>query len=103
MTLYATRQWKRLRRLKLQVTPLCEACEAIGRLTVATVVDHVVAVTAGGEPFPPLDGLMSLCVSCHNSKTSRVEVHGQQPLIKGCGTDGLPVDKSHPFYGTKRR
>jgi hypothetical protein len=28
-----------------------------------------------------------------------VEQLGQQPLIKGCGVDGLPVDPHHEFYG----
>jgi 5-methylcytosine-specific restriction enzyme A len=58
---YNTTAWQRLRRLKLQTTPLCEACAKLDRLVFAKAVDHIIAVKDGGEAFPPLDGLMSLC------------------------------------------
>jgi 5-methylcytosine-specific restriction protein A len=101
MTLYDTTNWKRLRRRKLAGVPYCEACNAIGRLVPATVVDHVVAVSAGGPMYPSLDQLMSVCAPCHNSKTRRVEQGGLPNVITGCDANGLPVDASHPFYGAK--
>jgi hypothetical protein len=90
-----------VRRRKLAGVPYCEACNAIGRLVPATVVDHVVAVSAGGPMYPRLDQLMSVCAPYHNSKTRRVEQGGLPNVIKGCDANGLPVDASHPFYGAK--
>jgi 5-methylcytosine-specific restriction enzyme A len=67
-----------------------------GVTTTATTVDHKVRVSTGGDPFPPLSGLMSMCASCHNSKTMTGDVHGGVAL-KGAGVDGLPIDPAHPF------
>jgi hypothetical protein len=90
-----------VRRRKLAGVPYCEACNAIGRLVPATVVDHVVAVSAGGPMYLSLDQLMSVCAPYNNSKTKRVEQGGLPNVIKGCDANGLPVDASHPFYGAK--
>jgi 5-methylcytosine-specific restriction enzyme A len=94
---YNTANWQRLRKLKLNVNTLCEMCFPRGRLEPAVHVDHIVAIKDGGEAFPPLDGLMSLCLPCHNEKT-----FGKRDVFKGCGADGLPLDQSHPFYGKER-
>lgn len=61
--------WQRLRKMVLAKEPLCRACKASGRLTVATVVDHIIPMSAGGEND---DGnLQPLCKPCHDSKTYR--------------------------------
>lgn len=101
---YSTARWQRLRRLKLNASPVCEPCHKRGVLRVATVVDHITAVAAGGDPFPPLDGLMAMCPSCHSLKTNAKDnPHafggGGGIAFPGCDTDGLPVDPSHPFLG----
>ena len=70
---YNTSQWQSLRRLKLQDNPLCELCERQGRIVPAVAIDHILSIKAGGNPFPGLDSLMSLCTSCHNRKTRIVE------------------------------
>jgi hypothetical protein len=91
---YSTARWQRLRMAKLMDTPLCEACERRGVIVGADAVDHVVAIEAGGNPFPPLEGLMSLCWSCHSSKTGRVD-RGNKSLkrgLKGCDVHGNPLD-----------
>lgn len=97
---YNTAQWQRLRRLKLSSSPLCEGCESLGLLTLANVVDHRVAIKAGGEPFPSLDGLSSLCKKCHSEKTARgpeaARATSTKPR-KGCRADGSPLDPSHPW------
>jgi len=66
---YSTQRWQRLRRQKLREYPLCEACLQVGRIEPATVVDHRIAINAGGDPYPPLAELTSLCERCHNAKT----------------------------------
>jgi 5-methylcytosine-specific restriction endonuclease McrA len=66
---YTTQRWQRLRRHKLRDKPLCELCLKIGRIEPAVAVDHLLAIKTGGEPYPPLYALMSLCVRCHNTKT----------------------------------
>jgi len=96
--IYNSRTWQRLRTLKLQTVPFCEPCEARGKLVVATVVDHKIAIEKGGDPFPPLSGLTSMCCSCHSTKTLQVERYGQAHVIKGHGLDGLPLDANHSFF-----
>ena len=49
---------------KLAETPGCETCKRRGRLAWATVVDHIVPISAGGPAIPTLDGLRSLCAPC---------------------------------------
>ena len=57
---YSTQRWQRLRRAKLRVYPLCEACLQIGYVEPAAAVDHRTPINAGGDPYPPLDQLASL-------------------------------------------
>jgi hypothetical protein len=96
---YNTGQWHRLRQLKLSVNTLCEPCFKRGRLEPATVVDHIIAIGDGGDPFPGLEGLQSLCASCHNWKTAALErAGGKGVAMKGCDAAGNPIDPAHPFY-----
>lgn len=97
---YNTAAWKALRQAKLQEQPLCEPCKMVGRLKPANTVDHVKSIASGGDPFPPLSGLMAMCPSCHGVKTRAVDsVDGKGVRFKGTRADGLPVDPSHPFFG----
>ena len=98
---YYLGRWQRLRRLKLQASPLCEACLKLGIIVAATAVDHRQPISAGGPAFPPLDGLASLCDRCHNTK-SRSEQSGERHWFqKGCGPDGYPLDPRHPANARK--
>jgi hypothetical protein len=98
---YNTAAWRNLRAEKLKGSPMCEPCERRGRLVPANTVDHVLAIAKGGDPFPPLSGLMSCCTSCHNSKTGAVDRKGGNGVaLKGYGPDGLPIDPQHPCYAT---
>lgn len=94
---YATQRWQRLRRAKLREEPLCKLCLDIGRVEPATVVDHLVAIKKGGEPYPPLYALLSLCEFCHNTKTRVVEQLGRKFLVRGCDVHGMPLDPDHPW------
>lgn len=96
---YNTAIWQRLRRSKLSSQPLCEACSLRGAVRAANAVDHIKPISAGGDPFPPLEGLMALCVPCHSEKTAGVDRTGAKGVrFKGAGLAGMPIDPSHPFY-----
>ena len=94
---YTTQRWQRLRRLKLQLNPLCEYCLKQGRLEPARAVDHIVPIKSGGEAYPALDALQSLCNSCHTQKTN-AEREGKDFSIKGCDVRGYPLDPNHAWY-----
>nr|WP_314085692.1 HNH endonuclease signature motif containing protein [uncultured Shinella sp.] len=92
---YGTAQWQRLRAAKLSDQPLCEVCIRREVVEVATVVDHVTAIAKGGDPFPPLSGLMAMCEPCHNTKTNAVDhpnASGFMRALKGYDVDGNPID-----------
>jgi 5-methylcytosine-specific restriction protein A len=48
--------------------PFCVACQRVGRVALATDVDHIVPLSAGGTNAA--DNLQPLCHSCHSRKTS---------------------------------
>lgn len=103
---YSTQRWKRLRLSKLQEQPLCEHCHAVGLLERASVVDHIQPVNHGGDPFPPLSGLASLCPPCHSAKTARgIEAGGSKTtrrrVRRGCTASGMPIDPAHPWSHEK--
>lgn len=96
---YYTVNWQRLRRAKLATAPLCEACGLRGKLVLANAVDHITAISAGGDAFPPLNGLMSLCTPCHSEKTAAMDRAGGKGVrFKGAGLLGMPIDPQHPFF-----
>jgi hypothetical protein len=79
--------------------PLCEVCLRRDKLVSAEHVDHRIAIKAGGHPFPPFDGLMSMCPSCHSIKTNAMDKPGGSGIaFKGCDEYGRPIDPDHPFY-----
>ena len=96
--IYGTAQWRRLRLLKLSIDPRCEPCSRRGLDVEARHVDHIVSIASGGAAYPPLSGLMSMCVSCHSIKTAaRDRAGGKGVAFKGCDASGVPLDPEHPF------
>ena len=67
---YESPAWRRLRKLKLAVMPICEICYAQGRITPAVLVDHIVEIKDGGAPLD-MANLQSVCQRCHNKKTAQ--------------------------------
>ena len=118
---YNTSRWQRLRTAHLARYPLCEGCDAMGRLTPANTVDHRVPISEGGPAFPghdglaccpalpAHDGLASYCPACHSAKTSRgseagvVRTRRALRPRKGCDADGNPLDPAHPWSGKSLR
>lgn len=95
---YDTARWQVLRQLKLSTAPLCEPCERRGRIEQASHVDHIQSMAAGGDPYPDLEGLMSMCAPCHSIKTNAKDrAGGKGVAYKGCDADGTPLDPAHPF------
>jgi len=92
---YGTAAWQALRRAKLSDQPLCEACLMREVVEPAHTVDHIVAIEKGGDAFPPLSGLMSMCERCHNTKTRAIDspnATGFRRAIAGYDVDGNPID-----------
>jgi hypothetical protein len=92
---YYTGRWRKLRAIKLAYFPLCYACDLRGRVVVADTVDHMIPIRQGGEPFPALEGLMSLCASCHSHKTQLTDRGWRETFGRrfgGCDLDGNPID-----------
>lgn len=97
---YNTRAWRLLRQAKLAIDPLCAPCNAMGIITLANTVDHDHPVNDGGDPFPCLADLTSMCPSCHGAKTARGSEAGairSSKARKGCDVDGNPLDPNHPW------
>ena len=62
------RDWQKLRLLVLSRDDyLCQACRRLGRLTMASTVDHIVPKAQGGDDA--MSNLQSLCRPCHQAKT----------------------------------
>lgn len=77
-TVYSTRRWRdRVRPDKLRRDPMCQMCAVTGLVTVATEVDHRIAISLGGDAWDE-SNLCSLCLPCHSAK-SMAERH-DKPL-----------------------
>jgi len=61
------RAWKRIRDAYISAHPLCEQCDAAGRITPAEEVHHILPLSEGGTHAR--DNLMALCASCHSGFT----------------------------------
>lgn len=66
---YLSPAWRRFRNWYLSKHPLCEQCEAEGRLTLAAMVDHILEIKDGGA-LTDEGNAMSLCWKCHGIKTA---------------------------------
>jgi 5-methylcytosine-specific restriction protein A len=62
------------RRLLLTDHPLCAECEKHGRVTEATIRDHIRALALGGTDTR--DNTQPLCKPCHDEKTKRESILG---------------------------
>ncbi|MCU0973719.1 MAG: HNH endonuclease [Burkholderiales bacterium] len=69
------RRWERVRALVLQAEPLCQVCQAEGRVTAANEVHHLVPIAVDPSRRLELANLQPLCKACHAAITAR-ETHG---------------------------
>jgi 5-methylcytosine-specific restriction protein A len=70
---YYTAQWKALREDVLNANPLCVDCQAEGRVSRATEIDHIVRHQGDPALFWRLTNLQGLCPMHHSMKTRRGE------------------------------
>lgn len=85
---YWTARWKATRLRQLQAEPLCRMCRDQGRLTPATVCDHV-EPHRGDEAKFWRGPFQSICKPCHDGDKQRVERGGK--VKAQIGADGWPV------------
>ena len=76
------------RRRLFASSPLCVACKAKGRVTVATERDHVVPLHQGGAESPSNE--QALCHACHADKSAREAGKTLKPKVR-VGLDGYPT------------
>ena len=67
---YQSTEWKALKKKVLNYEPLCRECKKNGKLTKATMVDHIVEIKKGGAPLD-INNLQPLCWSCHSRKSAK--------------------------------
>jgi len=61
------RHWEKVRDLYIARHPLCEDCEAEGKLVPAAHVHHILPLTEGGTHAE--ENLRALCLPCHSKIT----------------------------------
>ena len=62
-------RWRAARKSYLQRNPLCKQCFDEGRLTPATVVDHIIPHRGDEKLFWDEGNWQPLCKACHDRKT----------------------------------
>jgi 5-methylcytosine-specific restriction protein A len=90
-TWYGLQLWKNRRAHQLRASPLCAICKAEGRITPATVADHVEPHNGDYNAFV-LGALRSLCAPCHDALQGFIH----KPYRPDIGVDGFPIDSRHP-------
>ncbi len=66
-------RWQRARKRHLLEHPLCVMCEDEGRVTAATIVDHIVPHRGSPDLFWNRDNWQSLCKPHHDGEKRRIE------------------------------
>ena len=97
---YSSTRWLKLRSMQLKAAPLCAACDRIGRVTAAGVVDHVIPHRGDPALFWDAENLQSLCKPCHDAGKQKAESAG---FSGACDASGWPVDPRHPANGGGQR
>lgn len=75
--------WQKARVGYLASHPLCVYCEREGRVTAATVVDHIVAHRGDQALFWDKENWQSLCATHHSRDKQREEAQASGDVIDG--------------------
>jgi len=68
-----TSRWQKVSKAYLRKHPLCASCLKKGRVTKATVVDHIVPHRGNHQLFWDESNWQPLCKHCHDVKTMTEE------------------------------
>ncbi|HAX5241948.1 TPA: HNH endonuclease [Escherichia coli] len=102
-------RWERFRLAYLQAHPLCVMCHQQGRITAATVVDHIKphrlkealrsgdreAIAKAQKLFWDQKNWQGLCRQHHDATKQRMEKRG---VTIGCDENGMPLDSGSHWY-----
>lgn len=101
---YKSTRWQQLRLQQLRSEPLCRACQAAGRVTIATIADHIRPHKGDLAVFMDPSNLQSLCDEapwrCHSSGKQKEERAGFDVTV---GADGWPTAPNHRAYKTAQQ
>ena len=75
------RKLQRLRKRLFKAHPLCVACQARGRVSIATIRDHVIPLSEGGADDE--SNVQALCRACSDVKTHDEAARGRQRAVGG--------------------
>jgi len=67
-------------------------CAEQGKVTPATVVDHVKPHKGDQQLFWDKTNHQALCKLCHDAHKKRLELSGK---VVGCDVNGTPIDPNH--------
>ena len=84
-----TYQWQQARERFLRANPLCVYCKRKGKLTAASVVDHIIPHRGDQARFNDKTNWQSMCKPCHDIDKAREERGSRQR--QSIGLDGYPV------------
>ena len=87
-------RWQRYRLQFLKSNPLCVECDKLGKLTLATVVDHIQKHEGDTTLFWDESNHQALCKHCHDSYKQTLEKSG---YAKGGDMQGIPLDPNHAW------
>jgi 5-methylcytosine-specific restriction protein A len=79
---------------------LCEHCLKVDRVTLATVVNHIIPLARGGEDTD--ENTENLCGPCDEIATAKQFAKAPPVKGRGIGRDGRPTSRDHPWNGPKR-
>ena len=85
-------KWQAYRTRFLRENPTCKLCHQAGRLTRATVVDHIQPHKGDKRLFWLRSNHQPLCKSCHDGAKQQLEATGS---LRGCDASGRPLDPNH--------
>ncbi|HBW0852979.1 TPA: HNH endonuclease [Klebsiella quasipneumoniae] len=102
-------KWDRERLIFLRNNPLCVMCQEQGRVTAATVVDHIIphklkealrsgdsqAIAKAQMLFWSRKNWQGLCKQHHDSTKQRMEKRG---AVIGCDENGMPLDPASHWF-----
>lgn len=74
------RRLQQMREALFRTQPLCVACQAVGRVTLAMERDHKVPLAEGGTDEP--DNVQGLCADCHRAKSQAEAVRGSGRAVR---------------------